>query len=498
MGADRENAKAAWRWAVEGGQVERLKQAMEAWGWYHSLSGQHRDGEAVFGLAANRLRDILKIDDTGGTVAAAALDRTVSPDAGAIRVLITALAWQAWFKGIMFGSEEIAGPFLREGLTLLDEPSLADEDTRAERAFVLFVSNMVVDDFEEQRVHLDESLKLYRELGDRFMVGTVSGYLGGTLLGLNRYDESKRRRLESLKLRRELGEAFGIGASLLGLMDVAVAQGQLEEAEQWGREGLDVIRASGSRFAVAMGTGQLGWTLHWRGKFAEARRQLEESSAWLDELGMGPVRKLQSRFFLCWTYLGLGRYREAQTQAQECLVLAREGGPGWALGQSLAVSGHLALVAGRADEARSLFSEGAAIIQEAFPQEGPAWSGAWLSLTACQKHQVQAAREYLDAGLRSIVEHRFFLAALRAVPAAALLLACEGRAECAVEIYALASRYGVVANSQWFKDVVGKEIAAVADTLPPDIVAAAQERGRARDLWETVEELLEEFEDVTG
>jgi hypothetical protein len=38
------------------------------------------------------------------------------------------------------------------------------------------------------------------------------------------------------------------------------------------------------------------------------------------------------------------------------------------------------------------------------------------------------------------------------------------------------------------------EIAAVAATLPPDVVAAAQVRGKARDLWETAEELLVEFE----
>ena len=36
-------------------------------------------------------------------------------------------------------------------------------------------------------------------------------------------------------------------------------------------------------------------------------------------------------------------------------------------------------------------------------------------------------------------------------------------------------------------------IAAVAETLPPDVVAAAQERGRVRDLDATVAELLVEL-----
>jgi hypothetical protein len=54
----------------------------------------------------------------------------------------------------------------------------------------------------------------------------------------------------------------------------------------------------------------------------------------------------------------------------------------------------------------------------------------------------------------------------------------------------LASRYPLVVNSHWFKDVAGRHIAA---TLPSDVVAAARERGRARDLEATVAELLAEL-----
>ena len=63
-----------------------------------------------------------------------------------------------------------------------------------------------------------------------------------------------------------------------------------------------------------------------------------------------------------------------------------------------------------------------------------------------------------------------------------------------MELYALASRYSFVANSRWFEDVAGSHIAAVAATLPPEVVAAAQERGRARGLEATVAELLAELE----
>jgi len=41
--------------------------------------------------------------------------------------------------------------------------------------------------------------------------------------------------------------------------------------------------------------------------------------------------------------------------------------------------------------------------------------------------------------------------------------------------------------------IAGRHIAAVAATLPPDVIAAAQERGQARDLDATVAELLDEM-----
>jgi hypothetical protein len=62
-----------------------------------------------------------------------------------------------------------------------------------------------------------------------------------------------------------------------------------------------------------------------------------------------------------------------------------------------------------------------------------------------------------------------------------------------VEVYALSSRYPLVAKSRWFEDVVGNRIAEVAATLPTERVAILQERGRARDLEATAIELRAEL-----
>jgi hypothetical protein len=50
-----------------------------------------------------------------------------------------------------------------------------------------------------------------------------------------------------------------------------------------------------------------------------------------------------------------------------------------------------------------------------------------------------------------------------------------------------------VCKSRWYEDVYGREIATVATNQPAEEVEAAQARGRARDLAETVAELIVEM-----
>jgi hypothetical protein len=58
----------------------------------------------------------------------------------------------------------------------------------------------------------------------------------------------------------------------------------------------------------------------------------------------------------------------------------------------------------------------------------------------------------------------------------------------------LAATQGIVANSKWFADIAGDQIAEAAEGLPVEVADAAKARGRALDLWETVAGLLEELE----
>jgi hypothetical protein len=143
--------------------------------------------------------------------------------------------------------------------------------------------------------------------------------------------------------------------------------------------------------------------------------------------------------------------------------------------------------------AYQLMQKSAAVYREVGPKDDLGLALACLAIAARGLGDTLGARQHLSQAFEIAQESEAVPPLLWALPATALLLADEGENERAVELYAVASRFPLVAKSRWFADVAGKRLADIAATLPPDVLAAAQERGRARDLESTVLELLEEM-----
>jgi hypothetical protein len=75
----------------------------------------------------------------------------------------------------------------------------------------------------------------------------------------------------------------------------------------------------------------------------------------------------------------------------------------------------------------------------------------------------------------------------------AALLMREGQKERALELLAFVLSHPL--TWQWIKDRAAPLVNELKAELSPDGFSAAQERGRARDLWATAEELLAELEE---
>ena len=155
--------------------------------------------------------------------------------------------------------------------------------------------------------------------------------------------------------------------------------------------------------------------------------------------------------------------------------------------------GMLALADDDYGAAKDLLKEAANLHKSIGQRDEWALAIAPLSHAARAQGDMARAGKYVCQALQTGAELRAFGLVITPVPAAALLLADTGEAELAAEIHALARRHPYVATSRFYEDIVGKQITTVAASLPPDVVAAAQELGRARNLWATAKALVDGF-----
>jgi len=231
--ADGENARAAWEWAAERGDVERLAQAVEGLCHFYEWRGRYQEGEAACQAAAERLRATM----SGVGPALSQVEGPALSLAEGLRTLARVLAWQSVFCDGL-GRTALADGLARQSLDVLDSPELAGQETRPERAFVIRHKGEMARgyDREEARQLLEQSLALYRSSGDRWGTANVLERLGAVAAGVSNYGEAKRLNEESLALRRALGDYRGVTKSLAGCSGVALAVGRLEEAERLARE----------------------------------------------------------------------------------------------------------------------------------------------------------------------------------------------------------------------------------------------------------------------
>lgn len=473
-----ENVLVAWYWAVTQGQIERLAQALEGLGRFYQWRGRYLVGQVAYQRAAQKLEEVIIGDEQKGL---------------ATKILARVLTWQSIFDE-QLGHTTIADQLLQKSLELLDDPNLAGQDTRLEKAFALRQMSWKAVHFAQKAERLlKQSLTLYQAIGDRWAVAESLALLGYFTYRLGDYDEARRMCQEALEFLQDLGDQRETARVLLWLSVVVQRQGQVEEAERLERDSLTLMKKIGDRYGIADVTRWLGLSVMWNGRFAQAQALVEESLAIFDDLGHRYMQAV-ALSTLGYVVIHLGQYEQVRAHAKMSLPALREIGF-TANGMVLMQLADLALTDEKYSEARALLRDSVATFREARLQIFLGLPLAKLGYVERALGNLLQARQSLAESLQIANQVGDVWILWEALPATALLLADQGQPERAVELYALAARYPYIANSRWFEDVAGRHISAVAAALPPEVVAGAQERGRARDLWATVKELLVELED---
>ncbi|MEP7359874.1 MAG: tetratricopeptide repeat protein, partial [Anaerolineales bacterium] len=243
-------------------------------------------------------------------------------------------------------------------------------------------------------VELEESLSLYRELGDRAGMATALLYLGLLAAYSNTPASALALLNEALELWTAVDDKTGIGQCLNALGEAFHQDGKGARAGEYHQRSLVLLRDQGdlrsqmkSLYSLAIG----GWL---EGDGAGARARFAENLVGYAELGYlpGTYMTLSNLFGIA---VAQGHYAQARAIALDIQKLdwdrALAGGH-MRLGQVDYWQGDLA-------EARAHFETGLMMFRKLQDQNGIIWAPTWLGCVAYRFGDLDEAQALIEQGL---------------------------------------------------------------------------------------------------
>lgn len=465
------NVRLAWRWAAEQRDVSLLAEGLHSLCAYYDRRGYEDDARHLLGMAIDTLSSSpAETNDDGDIVRS--------------RLLVRLLTWRGGRFATSVGE---ALHLLNRAEAMLKELQQQNVDVRREEAFFgLWRAEL---DLGATEPYLQRSLSLYREVGDAVGSARATQALADQEWFLGNYAEAADLLRQALAQHKVLGNRRGEASALMLLGLVEKHRERLDEARQAHRQSYALYRKLGDRYGMVLAGGTLANVHLWSGDFAEARTIALDSLQLADEIGA----RNQTAFLAsvaARACLSLGQYDEAQHYADRSLTAARALGDPGVIGWALMRQGQLSLASASYEKALAQFAEAAELPAQRRMASMPL---VYQAYALWRLGQLSQARRVLAQALHENRKRGLFLVIVHALPVVAQLVADQGDRQRALELHALACRYPTVANSRLFADMMGDEVEEWEATLPPDVVEAARERGRARELWETADELLEEL-----
>jgi DNA-binding SARP family transcriptional activator/predicted ATPase len=462
MEIESENLNAAWDWAVEQAQFARLGEAIGGIQFFYWLTGRYGQAEAAFSAAAMVAEKTLKGSD----------DQPLC-----LRMLVKALTWQSFYIRAS-GKRDDARQLQQYCLSLLKHPGLQGHDTRLERAILNFTMGVTdcMSDYALGIQHFRQAYQLYCELDLEWEMASALSAWSTMSVYLGDYKTAKKCAEQALAIYRANGNQSGIAGVLRRLAQIAWSEGRFEEAEYLAREGYHASLSVGTQAEQAFGLLCLGETLEKHAKFSEAYSFAQKSLMLFSELGHRSYITQAYSFMGC-IKLHMGYFEDARVHIQKGLLLARDYGPRYCIGLNLLLLGCLGLAQKDCLRALNLFEESIAAYGEVNQRDGISQAQACAAFASLGLGDLNATKQHLYSAIQIVIELNAVYPLLWVLPAMALFLVNKGECERAIELYALARRYPLVAKSQWFEDIAGKEISAIAESMPSEVVAAAKSRG---------------------
>jgi predicted ATPase/DNA-binding SARP family transcriptional activator len=278
----------------------------------------------------------------------------------------------------------------------LQEESLAIFRELGDRQGIAWALNGLADVADVQGEHdaartlYEESLSLFRELGDRHGIASLLHHLGRVVRDQGDFDAARAYYEENLAIFRELGNRQNVAWALYHLGNVAAQQGNYEAAYAYQNEGLAIFRELGNRQGAAWVLHDLADAANVQGARDVARALYEESLSLFRELG----NKLGVALTLHYSgdVIGAqGDFETAEALQEESLALQRELENGLGVSWALISLGRLALERGDPAAARAFYEESLRIEQALDDRRGAARSLEGLAATSLAQDDLDRA-----------------------------------------------------------------------------------------------------------
>jgi predicted ATPase/DNA-binding CsgD family transcriptional regulator len=457
--ADFENVRAAWDWAVGQRRVDDLKH-ME-WAVWRFLNMWSRDAEGL-----TLFQSALNLDDDR-----ALHGRLMHRYAFFCHRMGRQREWDEWSDRSLSVAREMGEP--------------------GDLALVLRTRSLVLAalyrDFEQAYRLADESLELWRALGDTWGVAWGLQVKGVIALRAADYPSAMSSTEESWKEAQIVGDRQRIAACLMNAGVGYSCLGEPHQALHYYQASLAVFRELNPLGGfVAQVIGNIGVVAQHLGDYDTALRQFEEALALVSESGLLPTDDIHM-----WCLVDVlsltGRPDEAAERLAEFpRVLSSIENESLEAGMLILET----LIAyRRGDYDKALQSAQAALectqVHTLPVEESYRW--LLIGLVEIKLNHLDTARQHIRASLIDLRDKDFIM---RAIYGLAALEAAREQPERAAEWAALVHHHRATAYE--VKVYAGELLAELQATLPPDVYAAAVERGAQLDPDAVIAAFLQE------
>jgi tetratricopeptide (TPR) repeat protein len=165
---------------------------------------------------------------------------------------------------------------------------------------------------------LEQSLALYRELGDKVGQANTMVQLSSNSGNLERATAFAR---ESLILYRELGDLSGMATSLTRLARLTFWSGDLFSPLPWLEEALSICRQLGDQASEEEALIASGVLAYWQGNYQQAKAYYAEALSLSEKLG-DYFQNLWSHIFAAYALLRQGNLRQARELFEQSIQRA--------------------------------------------------------------------------------------------------------------------------------------------------------------------------------